>query len=71
MADPVAELNMVYKVCGIADLATSTNIINREGFSSREDLGVLETDSDVPVLLHKLVSPVYVSIESRLCVSHD
>lgn len=56
MADPIAELNMVLEVCGIADLATRTNIINREGFNSLEDLGVLETDSDVSDMAKRLAS---------------
>jgi hypothetical protein len=47
MADPIEELHLVLGMCGITDLATRNNIINREGFTSLEDLGVLETDTDV------------------------
>ena len=47
MADPIAQLNLVFEVCGIIDAAMRTNIINQEGFATIEDLGVLETDTDV------------------------
>ena len=56
MADPIAELNMVFEMCGVADLATRTNTINREGFTSLEDLGVLETDTDVSDMAKRLAS---------------
>jgi hypothetical protein len=56
MADPIAELNMVFEMCGVADPATRTNIINREGFTSLEDLGVLETDTDVSDMAKRLAS---------------
>jgi hypothetical protein len=56
MANPIEELNMVFQTCGIADPATRTNIINREGFTSLEDLGVLETDTDVSDMAKRLAS---------------
>ena len=56
MADPIEELNMVFQTCGIADPATHNNIINREGFTSLEDLGVLEMDTDVSDMAKRLAS---------------
>jgi hypothetical protein len=56
MADPIEELNMVFETCGIADAATRTSIINREGFTSLADLGVLETDTDVSDMAKRLAS---------------
>ena len=56
MADPIEELNMVFQTCGIADPVVRTNIINREGFTSLEDLGVLETDTDVSDMAKRLAS---------------
>jgi hypothetical protein len=53
MADPIAELNMVVEMCGVTDLATCTNIINWEGFISLEDLGILETDTEVSDMAKK------------------
>ena len=47
MADPIAELHLVFQMCGIANEATRNNIINREGFMTLEDLGVLENDAHV------------------------
>lgn len=47
MADPIAELHLVFEVCGIANVVTRNNIINREGFMTLEDLGVLENDTDI------------------------
>ncbi len=56
MADPINDLNMVFETCGIADAATRTSIINREGFTSLADLGVLETDTDVSDMAKRLAS---------------
>ena len=56
MADPIEELNMVFQTCRIADPVVRTNIINREGFTSLEDLGVLETDTDVSDMAKRLAS---------------
>ena len=43
----IDDLHAVFAVCGIPDAATRTLIMNREGFNQLDDLGVLETDSDV------------------------
>ena len=56
MADLIGELSMVFEVCGIVDAGMHTNIINREGFTSLADLGVLETNTDVLELVKRLVS---------------
>ena len=56
MADPIAQLHLVFEVCGIVDGATRNNIINREGFSTIGDLGVLETDSDVSDMAKRMAS---------------
>jgi hypothetical protein len=56
MANPIAELNLVLKTCGILDAATRTNIINREGFMSLDDLGVLETDTDVTEMAKRMAT---------------
>ena len=56
MADPIAQLHLVFEVCGIVDGATRNNIINREGFTTIGDLGVLETDSDVSDMAKRMAS---------------
>ena len=56
MADPIAQLHLVFEVCGIIDGATRNNIINREGFTTIGDLGVLETDSDVSDMAKRMAS---------------
>jgi hypothetical protein len=56
MANPIAELNLVLETCGILDAATRTNIINREGFTSLDDLGVLETDTDVMEMAKRMAT---------------
>jgi hypothetical protein len=56
MADPIGELNAVFEICGVVDAGTRTNIINREGFTSLADLGVLETDTDVLEMAKRLAS---------------
>jgi hypothetical protein len=56
MADPVGELNVVFEICGIVDAGMRTNIINREGFTSLADLGVLETNTDVLEMAKRLAS---------------
>ena len=60
MADPINELNMVLETCGITDAVTCTNIINREGFQSLVDLGVLEMDTDVSDMAKRLASRMQV-----------
>ena len=54
MADPIGELNAVFAMCGIIDEATRANIINQEGFTQLEDLGVLETDTDVTEMAKRM-----------------
>jgi hypothetical protein len=56
MADPIAELNAVLETCGIDNAVTRTNIINREGFMSLEDLGVLEADDDVTEMAKRMAT---------------
>ena len=56
MADPIAELHMVLEMCGVADVATRNNIINREGFTTIEDLGVLENNTDVSDMAKRMAS---------------
>jgi hypothetical protein len=56
MADPIGELNAIFEICGIVDAGTHTNIINREGFMSLADLGVLKTDTDVLEMAIRLAS---------------
>ena len=47
---------MVFETCSITDAAMRTNIINREGFNSLADLGVLKMDTDVSDMAKRLVS---------------
>jgi hypothetical protein len=47
MADRIEELNAVLMTCGTHDAGTCANIIAQEGFTQLEDLGVLETDTNV------------------------
>jgi len=56
MADPINDLHLVLETCGILDAVTRANIINREGFQSLADLGVLETDTDVSDMAKRLAS---------------
>jgi hypothetical protein len=56
MADPINDLHLVLETCSILDAATCANIINREGFQSLADLGVLEMDMDVSDMAKRLVS---------------
>ena len=56
MAHPIAQLHLVFEVCGIVDAVMRTNIINQEGFATTEDLGVLETDMDVLDMAKRMVS---------------
>jgi hypothetical protein len=50
------DLHAVFEMCGIPDAATWTLIMNREGFTQLDDLGVLETDSDVTEMAKRMVS---------------
>ena len=56
MADPIEELNAVFAMCGITDAGMRANIIAREGFTQLEDLGVLETDTDVTEMAKRMAS---------------
>jgi hypothetical protein len=56
MADPIAQLHMVFEMCGVTDAATRTNIINQEGFTRIEDLGILENDTDVSDMAKRMAS---------------
>jgi hypothetical protein len=47
MANPIDELHSVFKMCGITNPATHTTIIDQDGFTQLEDLGVLEMDADI------------------------
>ena len=50
------DLHAVFEMCGITDAATRTLIMNREGFTQLDDLGVLETDSDVTEMAKRMAS---------------
>jgi len=56
MANPIDNLHAVFAMCGITDEATRTNIINQEGFTQLEDLGVLETDTDVSEMAKRMAT---------------
>jgi hypothetical protein len=56
MADPIKELNTVFMTCSINDARMRANIIAREGFTQLEDLGVLETDTDVTEMAKRMAS---------------
>jgi hypothetical protein len=56
MADPIGELNAVLETCSIADAAMHANIITQEGFTQLEDLGVLETDTDVTEMAKQMAA---------------
>ena len=56
MADPIEELNAVFAMCGINDAGMRANIIAREGFTQLEDLGVLETDTDITEMAKRMAS---------------
>jgi uncharacterized membrane protein YgcG len=56
MADPIQELHDVFLTCGINDMATRTTIIAQEGFTQLDDLGVLETDTDVSEMAKRMAT---------------
>ena len=56
MADPLAHVRAVLAVCGIADGATQNRVINNEGFTSLDDFGIMETDSDVADMAKRLAA---------------
>jgi hypothetical protein len=56
MANPIDNLHTVFAMCGITNKATRTNIISQEGFTQLEDLGVLETDTDVSEMAKRMAT---------------
>jgi hypothetical protein len=60
IANLIEELNMVFQTCGMADPTMCTNIINCEGFTSLEDLGMLKMDTDVLDMAKRLASRMQV-----------
>jgi len=56
MVNPIDNLHAVFAMCGITDEATCTNIINQEGFTQLEDLGVLETDTNVSEMAKRMAT---------------
>jgi hypothetical protein len=56
MANPIDNLQAVFAMCSITDKATCTNIINQKGFTQLEDLGVLETDTDVSEMAKRMAT---------------
>jgi hypothetical protein len=50
------DLHAVFAMCGIPDAATRTLIMNREEFNQLNDLGVLETDTDVTEMAKRMAS---------------
>jgi hypothetical protein len=64
MADPIDNLHAVFAMCGITNEAMHTNIINQEGITQLEDLGVLETDTDVSKIARRM--PTCTQVEGRV-----
>jgi len=56
MADPIQELRDVLETCGVAVAADRNTIINREGFTSIADLGILDGDSDVTEMAKRMAA---------------
>ena len=56
MANPIDNLHTVFAMCSITNKATRMNIINQEGFTQLEDLGVLETDTDVSEMAKRMAT---------------
>jgi hypothetical protein len=56
MADPIEELNAVFMMWGINDAGMHANIIAQEGFTQFEDVGVLETDTNVMEMAKRMAS---------------
>ena len=53
---PVPDLQAVFAICGITAEATHTRVIENEGFTSLEDLSVLESDTDATEMAKHLAS---------------
>jgi hypothetical protein len=45
--DALAQLNTVLTQCGITTVVEQTNLIDNEGFTLIEDIGVMKDDKDV------------------------
>jgi hypothetical protein len=56
MANPVDNLDALFAMCGITNEATRMNIINQEGFTQLEDLGVRETDTNVSEMAKRMAT---------------
>jgi hypothetical protein len=56
MAYPIDNLHAVFVMCGITNEATCMGIINQEGFTQLEHLGVLETDTDVSKMAKRMAT---------------
>jgi hypothetical protein len=56
MANAIDDLHVVFAICGIPDAATRTLIMNHEGFTQLDDLGVLETNTDVTEMAKRMAS---------------
>jgi hypothetical protein len=52
----IDDLHAVFTMCGIPDAAMWTLIINCKGFNQLDDLGVLETDTDVTEMAKRMAS---------------
>jgi hypothetical protein len=64
MADLIDNLHAVFAMCGITDEAMRINIINQEGFTQLEDLGVLKTDMDVSKMAKRIAT--HTQVEGRV-----
>jgi len=56
MADPIQELRDVLETCGVAVAADRNTIINREGFTSIANLGILDGDLDVTEMAKRMAA---------------
>jgi hypothetical protein len=56
MANWIEELHSVFSMCGITNAATCMTIIEREGFTQLDDLGVLETDANVSKMAKRMTT---------------
>jgi hypothetical protein len=64
MVNPIDNLHAVFAMCGITDEALRMNIINQEGFTHLEDLGVLETDIHVSKMAKRMA--MHTQVEGRV-----
>jgi hypothetical protein len=56
MANLIDNLHAVFAMCGITNKAAHMNIINQEGFTQLEDLGVLEADTNISEMAKRMVT---------------